>query len=321
MPAAQELFDCRKAWATTLESLAEEDTRIVAVVNDSVGSSNLGGFQARFPDRIVNVGIAEQVMVGVGAGLANGGRVPFVSAASCFLTGRALEQIKADVAYSNYNVKLVGQSSGVAYGELGATHHSIEDLTWLRAMPQITTIVPADPWETEEAVRWAAAHDGPVYLRLSRMKVPDLGPDADGARRFTPGRARTMRHGDEATILASGTTVHLALNAADELAAEGIDVRVLSFHTLNPIDVDAVLAAAEETKAIITVEEGLKSGGLGGAVAELVTANTPVPLERIGFDGFQTTGDAETLFAKAGLSADGIKSATHRVLGRKSKDR
>ena len=131
-PTAAGLFDCRDAWVKTLEDLAEADPRIVAVVNDSVGSSKLAAFKRSFPDRLVNVGIAEQIMVGVGAGLANGGRIPFVSAASCFLTGRALEQIKADIAYANFNVKLVGQSSGVAYGELGATHHSIEDFAWLR---------------------------------------------------------------------------------------------------------------------------------------------------------------------------------------------
>jgi transketolase len=153
-PAAKQegFYDCRDAWARTIEELAESDPRIVAVVNDSVGSSKLGGFQKKFPDRLVNVGIAEQNMVGVGAGLANGGRIPFVSAASCFLTGRALEQVKADIAYAGFNVKLVGQSSGVAYGELGPTHHSIEDFAWLRPLSNITMVVPADSWESAEAV-------------------------------------------------------------------------------------------------------------------------------------------------------------------------
>jgi len=149
-------FDCRDAFARTLEALAETDQRIVTVVNDSLGSSKLTGFQKRWPERTVNVGIAEQDMVGVGAGLANGGKIPFVSAAACFLTARAMEQIKADVAYSNVNVKLIGQSSGIAYGELGPTHHSIEDMAWLRLLPNLTIIVPSDPWETEEAVKAAA---------------------------------------------------------------------------------------------------------------------------------------------------------------------
>ncbi len=192
-PQPAGLFDCREAWVKTLNALAEADPRIVTVVNDSVGSSKLNSFQAKFPDRLINVGIAEQTMVGVGAGLANGGFIPFVSAASCFLTGRALEQIKADVAYSNVNVKLVGQSSGVAYGELGPTHHSIEDFAWLRVMRNLTLIVPADPWETAEAVKWAAAHDGPVYIRISRMPVPGSG----GAQPRVPhgaGRGCARRH-------------------------------------------------------------------------------------------------------------------------------
>lgn len=311
------LFDCRKAWATTLEALAADDDRIVAVVNDSVGSSNLGGFKSAYADRLVNVGIAEQNMVGVGAGLANGGRIPFVSAASCFLSARALEQIKADVAYSKYNVKLVGQSSGVAYGELGATHHSIEDFAWLRALQDVTVIAPADPWETEEAVRWAAEQQGPFYLRLSRMKVPDLGPDADGKRAFTPGKMRLMRRGSDVTIFASGTTVHLAIEAASALAQNNLSTRVYSAHTLNPLDETAVLAAAQETGAIVTCEEALVRGGFGGAVAELTSANKPVPIERVGFQGFQTTGDVNWLFKQNAITADGIAEAARRALSRK----
>jgi transketolase len=313
----RERFDCRKAWAATLEAVAEADDRICVVVNDSVGSSNLGGFQAAFPERTINVGIAEQVMVGVGAGLANGGRIPFVSAASCFLTGRALEQVKADIAYSDYNVKLVGQSSGVAYGELGATHHSIEDFVWLRALG-IPVLVPADPWETEQAVRWAAAHEGPCYLRLSRMKVPDLGPDADGERRFVPGRARLMREGADVTILGCGTTVHLALEAAEILADEGIAARVMSVHSITPLDEDSVLTAARETGALVTCEEALSRGGMGGAVAELCASAHPVPVERVGFDGFQPTGDVATLFEQAGLTASGIAAAARLARARKS---
>jgi transketolase len=170
------LHDCRKAFSETLVALAEADPRVVAVANDSVGSSNLKAFKERFPDRLVNVGIAEQNLVGVGAGLANGGLLPFVCGASCFLTGRALEQVKVDLGYSRSNVKLCGMSSGVAYGELGPTHHSIEDLAWTRAIANMTVIVPADAVETAAAVRAAAAYQGPVFLRLSRMPVPDVTP-------------------------------------------------------------------------------------------------------------------------------------------------
>jgi len=291
-PTAAGVQDCRNAWVATLEHLAEADPRIVAVVNDSVGSSKLNSFQKKFPDRLINVGIAEQVMVGVGAGLANGGQIPFVSAASCFITGRALEQVKADVAYANFNVKLVGQSSGVAYGELGATHHSIEDFAWLRPLANLTVIAPADAWETAEAVKWAAAHEGPVYLRLSRMPVPDLNiPN----RRFQMGRAEVVRAGGDVTLIGCGTTVHLAAGAADVLARQGIAARVLNMSTLNPLDEEALHAAAE-TGAIVTVEEASVRGGLGGAVAEFTAAHRPVPVERIGFPGFLPTGSVEWLF-------------------------
>ncbi len=315
LPAtATERFDCRKAWAETLEALAAEDERIIAVVNDSIGSSNLGAFRDHFPERTVNVGIAEQNMVGVGAGLANGGRIPFVSGAACFLTARALEQLKADVAYAGFNVKLVGQSSGIAYGELGATHHSIEDYSWLRALKQITVIVPADPFETAEAVRWAASHEGPVFIRLSRMPVPMLDAiDKD----FVPGKARRICDGDDATIIANGTTVHIAADAAGQLRAAGLSVRVLDMHTLTPLDEAAVLAAAEETGAIVTVEEALVTGGLGGAVAEVTSANQPVPVERVGFPGFLPTGSVSYLFEENGLSPDGIASAVRRAVSRK----
>ncbi|WP_050521900.1 transketolase family protein [Pseudorhodobacter wandonensis] len=314
--APKGLSDCREAWVTTLESLAAEDDRIVVVVNDSVGSSKLGGFQKKFPDRLVNVGIAEQCMVGVSAGLANGGRIPFVSAASCFLTGRSLEQIKADIVYAGFNVKLVGQSSGVAYGELGPTHHSIEDFAWLRLFNTLTVITPADAWETAEAVKWAAAHEGPVYLRLSRMPVPELNIEN---RVFRAGQAELVHAGSDVTIIACGTTVHLAASAAEALQAEGIGARVLNMATLNPLDETAVLAAARETGAIVTVEEASIRGGLGGAVAELTAANHAVPVERVGFPGFVPTGSVDWLFKEFGLSPEGIAAAARRAIGRARK--
>ncbi len=218
-PSPGALSDCRDAFAAALEALARADRRVVAVCNDSVSSSKLGRFAKEFPDRLINVGIAEQNMIGVAAGLANVGKLPFVCGASCFLTGRALEQIKADLAYSNANVKLCGMSSGVAYGELGATHHSIEDLAWMRAIANMTVIVPADPIETEQAVRVAAATRGPIFLRLSRMPVPGIHA-AD--YRFEIGRAARLRDGNDVTLIAAGTMVTRALEAADLLAASGV---------------------------------------------------------------------------------------------------
>ena len=194
------LHDCRLAFAETLEALASEREDIVAVANDSVGSSKLSGFRSAFPDRLFNVGIAEQTLVGTGAGLANAGLVPFVSSASCFLTARALEQIKADVAYSNTNVKLVGMSSGMAYGALGPTHHSIEDFAWLRAIANLVVVAPADPEETRQAVRTAAEFRGPIFLRISRMGVPEVhGPDY----RFEIGKAAVLREDRKSTRLNS----------------------------------------------------------------------------------------------------------------------
>ncbi|MDR3494199.1 MAG: transketolase C-terminal domain-containing protein [Ancalomicrobiaceae bacterium] len=310
----QQWHDCREAWARTIEGLAEINPNIVVVVSDSVGSSKLGGFQKKFPDRTINVGIAEQTLVGVGAGLANGGKIPFVSAASCFLTGRALEQVKADVAYANVNVKLIGQSSGIAYGELGPTHHSIEDFAWLRPLDNLTIITPTDPWETAEAVTWAARHEGPVYIRLSRMPVPDLDiPN----RTFRPGRAELVREGSDVAILACGTLVHLAVEAADQLALEGISARVLNFSTLAPFDGEAVLAAAK-LGAIVTAEEAGVRGGLGGAVAEFTAETCPVPVERVGFPGFLPTGTIDYLFETFGLSRAGIADAARKAMARRA---
>lgn len=313
-PLKNGYFDCRDSFAATIEALAEADPRIVTVVSDSLGSSKLNGFKQKYPERLVNVGIAEQTLVAVGAGLANGGKVPFVSAASCFITGRALEQVKADVAYSNVNVKLIGQSSGVAYGELGPTHHSIEDLAWLRLFNNLKLIVPADPWQTEQAIRAAAAHDGPVFVRVSRMPVPAL--DRPAGASFEIGKAETLVSGDDAAIIANGTMVHRAIAAAKILAAEGIAARVVNMASVNPLDEDAIAGAAA-TGAIVTVEEHSVRGGLGGAVAEIVAGTTPVPMRILGFPGFVPTGSAEWLMEHFGLTETGIADAVRQTIARK----
>ncbi|MFV0383604.1 transketolase family protein [Paracoccus sp. (in: a-proteobacteria)] len=309
------LHDCRDAFVATLEDLAAADPDVVAVCNDSVGSSKLGGFRDRFPDRLINVGIAEQNMVGVGAGLANGGKIPFVCAAAPFLTGRALEQIKADVAYSQTNVKLVGISSGMAYGELGATHHSIEDFAWIRALPNIPVIAPADRIETAAAVRWAASHQGGCFLRLSRVGVPDV---LTADHEFEPGRADLLRDGGDLTIIANGVLTHRALIAAAILDARGIQARVLNMATVRPIDEQAILWAAQQTGAILTVEEHTVFGGLGSAVAEVVVDGCPVPMKRLGVPGvFAHTASANRLLDDFGMSPDGIADSASELLGRK----
>jgi transketolase len=306
-----ETYDCRKTFADELIALAREDERIVAVCNDSVGSSNLVGFREEFPDRLINVGIAEQDLVGVGAGLANGGLIPFVSAAAPFLTGRALEQIKADVAYSGVHVVLCGQSPGIAYGELGPTHHSIEDLSWTRAIADLPVLVPADPAQTRAAVRWAAAGPGPVYLRVPRFKVPAVTPD--GAA-LEPGRSLRLTEGDDATVIAAGTMVSRALAAAEQLRGEGVGVRVINMAFIDPLDEEAILEAAQDTAGIVTAEEATVTGGLGAAVASLVAQHRPVPMRILGVRGFAPTGSTEFLLDHFGLTADGIATAVREVV-------
>ena len=301
-----EKFDCRQAFSKTLLALAEADPRIVAVANDSVGSSNLKEFKKRFPDRLVNVGIAEQNLVGVGAGLANGGLIPFVCGASCFLTGRALEQVKVDLGYSQSNVKLCGMSSGMAYGELGPTHHSIEDMAWTRAIAGMTVIVPADPIETAEAVRVAAAFDGPVFLRVSRMPVPVVHRSD---YKFEIGRAVKLRTGTDVTFIANGTMVCRALEAAEMLDAEDVSAAVINMSTVRPLDSDAIIEAAKQGP-IVTVEEHTVFGGLGGAVAEVVVTNFPVRMRMLGVPGvFAPTGSASFLLEHFGLTPGGIRDA------------
>jgi len=311
----EKLHDCRDAFVAVLERLGAENSKVVAVCNDSVGSSKLGGFKSKWPERLVNVGIAEQNMVGVGAGLANGGLLPFVCGASCFLTGRSLEQVKADIAYSNANVKLVGISSGMAYGELGPTHHSIEDFAWMRVLPNLPVIAPCDSIETAAAVEWAARYEGPVFLRLSRVGVPDLLPQGHV---FEPGKANLLRDGDAVTLIANGTLTHRAMKAATILAARGIEARVLNMATVRPIDVESVVAAARDTGAILTAEEHSVYGGLGSAIAEVVVAEAPVPMKILGVPGiFAPTGSAEFLLDEFGMAPEAMANAAEELLARK----
>jgi transketolase len=313
--ATEAAIDNRQPFAETLIDLAESDDRIVVVCNDSVGSSNLGGFQQLFPERLINVGIAEQNMVGVAAGLANAGFIPFVCAASPFLTGRALEQVKADVAYSGANVKLCGMSPGVAYGELGPTHHSIEDIAWLRAIDDLAIVIPADAEQTRAVVRWAAHTPGGVFLRISRFKVPPV--TSPNAPVFEFGTATRLRDGSDLTIIASGILVSRALAAAGDLEKQGVQARVVNMSTITPMDAHEVHAAALDTGAILTVEESVTRGGLGGAVAEIIVQAHPVPMRMMGIDTFAPTGSTEWLLDYFGLNVSGITQAAQELVARK----
>jgi transketolase len=307
------LYDCRDAFTDALQQVATQRPNVVTVVNDSIGSSKVGNFAKLFPTRLVNVGIAEQDLIGIAAGLANGGMLPFVCAAACFMTGRGLEQIKVDVAYSNANVKLCGMSSGMAYGELGPTHHSIEDMAWTRAIANLTVIVPADPLETQQAVFAAAQIQGPMFLRISRMPVPQVHPQD---YHFQIGRAVQLRSGDDVTLLANGTMVSRALDAADLLAGQNIHARVLNMATVRPIDQEAIISAARETRGIVTIEEHTVFGGLGSAVAEVVVQKAPAPMRLLGVPGvFAPTGSPTFLFEYFGLTPQGISQTALELLG------
>ncbi|MDE3186509.1 MAG: transketolase family protein [Acidobacteriota bacterium] len=307
-----QLFDCRDAYARTLEEMAAADSRVCAVVNDSLSSTKLKGFQTKFPERFVNVGIAEQNMIGVGNGLANGGMAPYVCGASCFLTARAMEQIKVDMAYSKANVKLCGMSSGMAYGQLGPTHHSIEDLAWTRILPNLAVVVPADPIETAAAMRYSLTHEGPMFLRISRIPVPQIHADN---YEFKLGKAVVLREGGDVTLITNGVLVARALDAARLLQARGVSARVLNMSTVKPLDREAILHAARTTRGIVTAEEALAAGGLGGAIAEVLAVEHPAPMRILGLpDVFAPTGTAEFLLEHFGLTAEGMERAAMELL-------
>jgi transketolase len=274
------------------------------------------GFRDEFPDRLINVGIAEQDMVGVGAGLANAGMIPFVCAAAPFLTGRSLEQIKADVAYSQLPVILCGMSPGMAYGELGPTHHSVEDFSWLRALPGLDIVVPADSLQTRQAVRQAVAHPRPTFIRVGRHKVPTVSAEDSALNR---GRFQTLRDGTDVSIIATGTMVSRALRAAETLASDGVSVRVLNASYIAPLDVAAIESAARETSVVITAEEANIAGGLGAAVASVIGQledGARVPLRILGLTEFAPTGNTDFLLEYFGLTDTHIVTAARQALGR-----
>jgi transketolase len=295
------LQDPRAEFASALLELARLDERVCMVINDSLSSSSANQFLAQFPDRLFDVGIAEQNMVGVAAGLANAGMIPFVCAASCFLTGRALEQIKVDIALSKANVKLCGNSSGFFYGSLGPTHHSIEDIAWTRVLPNLWIAAPCDSQETGHVVRAAHAHTGPVFIRLNRTPVPAVLPPSST---FCFGKALCLREGSDVTLIGMGLATHRVLEAADILGQKGIGCRVLNMSSIAPLDIDAILAACRETRSLVCVEDHQIEGGLFSAVASVVTRNAPVPMLAIGIPGvFAPVGDTEELHEMFGIDA------------------
>jgi transketolase len=302
-----------EVFAETLLELARKDRQVLAVTSDSRGSAKLGPFGQALPGQIIEVGIAEQNLVGIAAGLAASGKCVFAVSPACFLTARSLEQIKNDVAYSDHPVKLVGISAGVSYGALGSTHHSLHDIAALRAINNIDIVVPADNQETRSAVRAAARARHPTYLRLGKAPLYDLHPAAPSYER---GKAIVLQEGADLCFVASGETVVHAVLAAGYLAAsDGISCTVISMATIRPLDVDAVLNAAR-CGAVITVEEHMINGGLGEACASvLLESGKTVRFRRIGIpDEYTVTGSQSDIFRHYGISMEGLAAAGMQLL-------
>ncbi len=305
----------RDAYGQTLLELGRENRNVVALDADLSGSTKTSLFAKEFPDRFFNAGIAEANMVGMAAGLAAGGMIPFASTFAVFAAGRAFEQIRQSIAYARLNVKIVATHGGITVGEDGGSHQSVEDLAIMRTLPNMTVLCPADGPETSAAIRAAAAYDGPVFVRLGRSKVPVVFKDGCD---FAIGRGATLRQGTDLTFVTTGLMTAQALAAAEILQEENISARVLHLGTIKPLDVDALLLAARETGAIVTAEEHSVIGGLGGAVCEALCEGWPVPVERVGLrDVFGQSGTAEDLLAYYGLTPAHLVEAAERVLQKK----
>jgi transketolase len=305
----------RQVICDTLIELGKEDRNILVVTSDSRGSASMTDFAKALPDQIVEVGIAEQDLVGISAGLATCGKKPFAASPACFLSMRSIEQIKVDVAYSKTNVKLIGISGGVSYGALGMSHHSLQDIAVMRAIPGITIILPADRHETKKMTEALLKYDYPAYVRIGRNPVEDVYTSDD--YQFEIGKAVTMREGTDITIIATGETVKPAVDAADKLKAEGISCRVLNMHTIKPLDEEVIIKAALETGRIITIEEHSVLSGLGAAVAEVVVQNKPVPVKIIGIpDEPAISGTSAEIFEYYGLSSANLCKVAKEMLAR-----
>ena len=301
------MIACRKAFTDTLLALAREDKAIVAVTTDARGSVTLGDFAKELPAQFVECGIAEQDAVGISAGLAHSGKKVFCCGPACFYVARSLEQVKVDLAYSGNPVKILGVSGGVAYGALGATHHSLHDIAVLRCFPGMNVVLPPDGRATEKLVKFLVDFPEPVYVRVGRAAVPDVYENGDFS--FEIGKANTLLEGNDITLIGAGETVCHALQAGKALQAKGIGARVLDLSWIKPFDKEAVLKAAWETGRLLTVEEHSRFGGLGALVTEAVSED-PVPVRILGIpDENVIHGTSPEIFHYYGLDAVGIEKA------------
>lgn len=302
----------RDAYGETLLELGKKRSDIVVLDADLSGSTKTNKFAKAFPERFFNLGVSEQDMVGTAAGLAQTGKIPFASTFAVFETGRAFDQIRLVVCYSNTNVKLVATHGGITVGEDGASHQALEDIALMRALPNMTVIVPADATETSSVINEITDYVGPVYVRLGRGKVPYVMPDN---YRFKIGSAHVFRIGRDVNIIAAGIMVDIAQKAADILTNQGIDTGVINMSTIKPVDEKSLLRAAKASKVIITAEEHSVIGGLGGAVCEFLSENYPIPVRRIGInDMFGCSGSSEELLNLYGLTPENIIETAKEAL-------
>lgn len=295
----------RESYGNALAELGKAHPEVVALDADLAGATKTGVFMKAFPERHIDCGIAEGNMMGVAAGLATTGKVPFASTFAMFAAGRAFEQVRNSIGYPHLNVKIGATHAGISVGEDGATHQCNEDIALMRTIPGMVVICPADDVEAKAAVNAAYEHVGPVYLRFGRLAVPVINDNPD--YKFEIGKGITLREGKDVTIFATGLPVANCLEAAEKLAADGIDAKVINIHTLKPIDEELIVAAAKETGKVVTVEEHSVIGGLGSAVSDVLAAQAPTKVMKIGInDVFGESGPAVELVKKYGLDADSI---------------
>ncbi|HNR05300.1 MAG TPA: transketolase family protein [Bacillota bacterium] len=306
----------REAYGNALAEFGS-DNRIVVFDADLSKSTKTDNFRKKYPERFFNMGIAEGNMMATAAGMASCGKVVFASTFAMFAAGRAFEQIRNSICYPKLNVKIGATHAGLSVGEDGASHQAIEDIAIMRALPNMTVISPADAVETKYAVKAAIEHEGPVYLRLGRLNVPVIYNES--SYKFEIGKGIVLAEGNDAAIIATGLMVSAALEAKELLQQEGINARVIDIHTIKPIDADIIVKAARETGAIVTAEEHNIIGGLGSAVAEVLSENYPVPLVRVGVqDKFGKSGKPDILLQMYGLTAADIAKSTKAVLKKKA---
>ena len=305
----------RQVMCDVLIQKAKDDSNILVLTSDSRGSASLGNFAKELPKQIVEVGIAEQNIVSIAAGLALNGKRPFVASPACFLSMRSIEQVKVDVAYSNKNVKLVGISGGVSYGALGMSHHSLQDLAVTRAIPNLQVFMPSDRHETKAMFEYLATSNEPAYIRLGRNPVEDVFDET--YKTFEVGKAIQVHEGDEITFIAAGETLRIALDAAVLLESEGIYARVLNMPSIKPFDKQSVIKAAKETKHIITIEEHSVHGGLGSAVCECVSEDALATVKILAIpDESIVSGNSEEVFKHYGLTKENICNIAKKIIGK-----